>query len=452
MINAIRAYIEEHKLLCHNDLILLAVSGGIDSMVMLHLFQRLYYRFAVAHCNFHLRGNESDGDEQFVREYCQKNTIEIHVTNFDTKTYASEHGVSIEVAARELRYAYFDKLCKQHGYNKIAVAHNLNDSAETLLLNLTRGTGIRGLCGIQPVNGKIIRPLLFASRSQIETYAAKQNLNFRVDSTNSDTTYRRNYIRHKVLPIIREINPSIDRTIAQTAQRLSQATILIEQGLNALSQQVTTYRNNELIFSVDTLQQSGCATLFLVETLAQYGFSAQQALQVADLLKATSGKRIESQNHVVIRNRDELVMVPKKILHETTNSENADTQNDSEIKIDAGTISIQQPIGLTFEYQPISKVSLKPNPNIAYIDADKLTYPLTLRPWRPGDRFVPFGMKNHKKISDFLINNKIPLHYKSSIYVLTSGKQIVWLVGHRLDNRFKIEKTTCNVLIINKID
>lgn len=439
MITAFCAYIENNGLLSPDDKVLLGVSGGPDSMVMLHLFQRTAFRLAVVHCNFHLRGSESDSDERFVRDYCNKNGLILHVVGFDTMGYVAEHRVSVEVAARELRYAYFDELCRLHGYTKIAVAHNLNDSAETVILNLARGTGIRGLCGIRPANGKVVRPLLFATRAEIEAYAVKNGLYYRTDSTNADTVYRRNYVRHKVMPELKELNPSVDRAIAQTACYVQEAYELVQNQLSSIRQRVIScHHDGSISFSVDELRKQNCINLFMVEELALYAFSSQQAEQAAALLNAETGKRVESETHIIYRNRQSLILLPKGGIAVDG------------VEIKEGTGSIVSPINLRFDCFDAADVEFERSGEVAFIDSDKLSYPLTLRKWRPGDRFVPFGMHGFKKISDFLVDIKLPLHQKSNVYVLISANKIVWVVGQRLDNRFRISDVTRHVLRVRR--
>lgn len=438
MLNSFRSYIEKHKLLTVTDKVLLAVSGGADSMVMLYLFQQIDVQIQVAHCNFYLRAEESNTDEQFVRGYCSQNGIKLHVANFDTNQYAKHNKVSIELAARELRYNYFNQICNEFDCNKIAVAHNLNDSAETVILNLSRGTGIKGLTGIRPINENIIRPLLFATRAQIEQFAQQVGLQYRTDSTNIDTKYRRNYVRHVVMPQLRGLNPSVDRAIAQTAVHLQEAMQLVNEQLNQVQKRVVSAQGDCVLLNIDALKKEQYINLFLVEQLSQYNFSPQQAQQVAGLVEVESGRRVESNSHIVYRNREYLVIAPKN------------NEVDVDVEILEHTAEVQSPIEMNIERFNACDVAIDKSPDVALLDYNKLKYPLILRKWRNGDKFMPFGMKGFKKISDFLVDIKVPMYEKNNVYVLTSEEQIVWVVGFRLDNRFRINSSTKQVVRITK--
>ena len=286
-------FIRVHRLADENDSILLGVSGGIDSMVMLHLFQKTGFKFAVAHCNFGLRGEESDGDEEFTRTYCREKGVVFHTTKFSTVQYATDKSVSIQVAARELRYDYFNELCREHGYNKIAIAHNMNDSAETVLLNLIRGAGIRGLTGIRPVHGNIIRPLLFATRPEIENYSKQLGISYREDSSNATLKYKRNFIRHRVIPLLQELNPSAVETIYDSSYHVNEAIGLVDRQLDEIRRKVVSFRKDAVLFSVEELKREPAARIFLVEELRHYGFSGNMATQVFDLLESTPGKYVD---------------------------------------------------------------------------------------------------------------------------------------------------------------
>lgn len=429
-------FIRENNLTTPNDSILLGVSGGIDSMAMLHLFQKSGFSIAVAHCNFGLRGDESDGDEQFVKYYCLMNGIVCHSIKFDTNEYASENKLSIQVAARELRYDYFEEICKEHKYTKVAIAHNLNDTVETVLLNLSRGTGIKGVAGIKVMNGNIIRPLLFATRSEIEAFTIKHDIKFREDSSNSTTKYKRNFIRHKIIPELRYLNPSVDRAIADTANHLQEAVWLVEEQLDRIRQAVVSRKGEDILFSTEALKKERSARFFLVEELNQFGFSPSMASAVVELLNSESGRRVESSSHTLYKDREFLILTPKK------------AKDDDVVQIDTNTNSISSPIKLKVEVIDVSNIVIEKDPDIALIDYAKLKFPLTLRVWQPGEKFIPFGMNGFKKISDFLVDIKVPMHEKNNVYVLVSGDEIVWVVGYRIDNRFKIDEKSSSVLKI----
>ena len=428
-------FIRENNLTTPDDSILLGVSGGIDSMVMLHLFLKSGFKIAVAHCNFSLRADESDGDEQFVKYYCLMNGIVCHSIKFDTNEYAAENKLSIQVAARELRYAYFEEICKEYKYTKVAIAHNLNDTAETVLINLCRGTGIKGVAGIKVMNGNIIRPLIFATRIEIEDFAKSHDVKYREDSSNSTTKYKRNFIRHKIIPELRYLNPSVDRAIADTANHLQEAVWLVEEQLDRIRDVVISKQGEDTLFSVEALKKERSARFFLVEELNQFGFSPSMASAVVELLNAESGRRVESSTHILYKDREFLILTSKKV------------KDDSEILISEDTKLISSPIKLKIEtLDDISDVKIEKDPDIALLDCSKLQFPLKIRVWQPGDKFIPFGMTGFKKISDFLVDIKVPLHQKNNVYVLLSGDDIAWVIGYRIDNRFRIDEQTSNVI------
>ncbi len=428
-------FIRENNLTTPDDSILLGVSGGIDSMVMLQLFLKSGFKIAVAHCNFGLRADESDGDEQFVKYYCLMNGIVCHSIKFDTNEYAAENKLSIQVAARELRYAYFEEICKEYKYTKVAIAHNLNDTAETVLINLCRGTGIKGVAGIKVMNGNIIRPLIFATRIEIEDFAKSHDVKYREDSSNSTTKYKRNFIRHKIIPELRYLNPSVDRAIADTANHLQEAVWLVEEQLDRIRDVVISKQGEDTLFSVEALKKERSARFFLVEELNQFGFSPSMASAVIELLNAESGRRVESSTHTLYKDREFLILTSKKV------------KDDSETLISEDTKSISSPVKLKIEtLGDISDVKIEKDPDIALLDCSKLQFPLKIRIWQPGDKFIPFGMSGYKKISDFLVDIKVPLHQKNNVYVLVSGDDIAWVIGYRIDNRFRIDEQTSNVI------
>lgn len=428
-------FIRKNNLANQDDSILAAVSGGIDSMVMYNLLHKAGFKIAVAHCNFGLRGEESDADEQFVKYQCLMSGVAFHSIKFDTIDYAKEYKLSTQVAARELRYNYFDELVKEYKYTKVAIAHNLNDVSETLLLNLTRGTGIKGLAGIKASNGNVIRPLLFATRQEIEIFSQQHDIKFREDSSNSTTKYKRNFIRHKIIPELKQLNPVVDRSIAFTANHIQEAIWLVEEQIDRIRKSVVTVNGNDVLFSIDQLRKERCASFFMVEELSNYGFSPSSASQVVDLINSESGRRVESQSHAIYRDRNNLILVERK-----------SSMNDC-LSIDASIRKIETPINLNIDlFDDVTNLLIERNPSVALIDFDKLKFPLSLRVWADGDKFMPFGMNGYKKISDFLVDNKVPMHKKSNVYVLLSGNEIVWVIGYRIDNRFRIDKGTKKVL------
>lgn len=428
-------FIRENNLTTPDDSILLGVSGGIDSMVMLYLFLKSGFKIAVAHCNFGLRADESDGDEQFVKYYCLMNGIVCHSIKFDTNEYAAENKLSIQVAARELRYAYFEEICREYKYTKVAIAHNLNDTAETVLINLFRGTGIKGVAGIKVMNGNIIRPLLFATRTEIEDFGKSHDVKYREDSSNSTTKYKRNFIRHKIIPELRYLNPSVDRAIADTANHMQEAVWLVEEQLGRIREVVISKQGEDTLFSVEALKKERSARFFLVEELNQFGFSPSMASAVIELLNAEPGRKVESSTHTLYKDRAFLILTSKKV------------KDDTEFFISKDTTSIASPVKLKIEtFGDVSDLKIEKDPDIALLDYSMLQFPLKLRIWQPGDKFIPFGMSGYKKISDFLVDIKVPMHQKNNVYVLVSGDDIVWVVGYRIDNRFRIDEQTKNIV------
>jgi tRNA(Ile)-lysidine synthase len=428
-------YIRMHQMATDQDKILVGVSGGIDSMVLLHLLTHAGFSVGVAHCNFSLRGEESDADEQFVRYHCLMNGIPVHSIKFDTLEYANENGLSIQVAARELRYAYFDEICKEHKYTRIAIAHNLNDSVETVLINLTRGTGLKGLSGIKPINGNIIRPLLFATRNQIEEYATLHKISYREDSSNATIKYKRNFIRHKVMPLLRELNPSADISIYQTSQHLYEAQLLVERQLLHIRKEIVHEDRGVVYLDIQKLKSEPAANLFLVDILSDFNYTPAMAGEVYGLLESSTGSKVESDTHVVFRDRNQLIIQPKQIFQPHL------------VQVDANTRHIDHPIKLNITLNDYSKgFPLEKDPKVANLDFAKIEFPLSIRPWQPGDRFIPFGMTGFKKISDFLVDIKLPLADKGKVFVLTSANEIVWVIGHRIDNRFRVDDETQKVL------
>jgi tRNA(Ile)-lysidine synthase len=437
MIKSFKRFIEEHSLIPPRSKILLAVSGGVDSMVMLRLFKKCGYNFAVAHCNFQLRGNESDDDEQLVRNTCQQEAIRLYVKNFDTKAYALENKVSIQVAARELRYAWFDELRDMHNFSAVAVAHNKNDISETLLFNLARGTGLKGLSGIKPNTNGIIRPLLFALRMEIEEFAIANSIAFRNDSSNSQTKYARNRIRHNVLPELEKINEGAIDNIYRTSLFVANSWQAIEKMNSTFRDEVRSEAGDEVNLSISRLKAYPFRQIFLVEELTTFGFSPAMVLDIEKSIFSQAGKMFFAKDYQIVRDRDSLIISPLKF-----------SSKPAEIVIDKETTIISNPFPLKFEVVNRKGFQIPKSSNVGVFNLDLLTFPLVLRPWREGDWFIPFGMKGRKKISDFLTDQKIPLHQKASVFVLESDGNIIWVVGHRIDNRFGIDNDCEKVLVV----
>jgi tRNA(Ile)-lysidine synthase len=433
-------YAREKNLFSPGEKVLLAVSGGLDSMVMLHLFSRNGIQAGIAHCNFHLRGQESDDDETFVKQCADTYGMPFFGRGFDTKHYAAAQGVSTQMAARTLRYDWFNELMDTHGYDKMAVAHHADDNVETVLLNLIRGTGLKGACGIAPINNRLIRPLLFATREQISRYAADNGIAYREDRSNASDDYARNYIRHHVTPGLKTLNPSLAKTFRHNSEYLTQAWCLLEELVKKNKAAWCVRHHDEWRIDIKALQQTAAPDFWLFELLQDFGFNSAQTADISGTLNAQPGKHFFSATHELVKDRDSLIIGLK------SKTEDDSTQTG---KIQKTDTHLAYPIDLTLEQRLYDGISALPqDKHVACLDADKLRFPLTVRLWHEGDAFTPLGMKGKKKLSDFLIDQKIPLPHKQQQWVILSGNDIVWLVGQRLDDRYKVTPQTKNILQI----
>ena len=441
-------------MIAEGEKIVLALSGGMDSMVLADLLPKAKVEFVAAHCNFHLRGEESDGDEKFVREFAEKHDIQCFVKHFETEKYAAEQGISIEMAARDLRYAWFEELRQQLGYDKIAVAHHADDQAETFFINLLRGAGLRGLKGMQPQNGIIIRPLLWASREQIHRYAVENQIVWREDHTNAESVYLRNKIRNQLLPAFDELKPDARQGLYKSLEHLASENELYRELLKEKLAQIVEQdgdvqrlpysafldcfvpRNDAKRLSEAKVPElvEGPVYSFqlLFEWLRNYGFNTDQCRFIFEAMETGIGNQYCSPTHKVVIGRNELQLSGLK-----------EDAND-EIQIDEGEWEVFSPIHLC-----LSKLEKTPDfvidksSDVAQLDFDKLKFPLTLRHWRHGDRFHPLGMKGSKLLSDFFVDQKFTEWQKRKVWLLVSADgDILWVVGHRIDDRFKIKKET----------
>lgn len=415
MIYKVEKYIAKHNLLNKEKCVLVALSGGADSVALLVALLKLGYRTEAVHCNFHLRGEESNRDEAFVRELCQRRGVKLHVIDFDTTQYAKEKGISIEMAARELRYDAFEKLRKDIDAGAIAVAHHMDDSAETLLLNLVRGTGIRGLHGIQPKNGHIVRPLLCVERDEITEYLKWRNEDFVTDSTNLEDEFTRNKIRLNILPLMQEINPSIVESLTLTAERIGEAEKVyakaIEEGIARVK------RGN--IIDIESLKHEPSPQALLYEILHPIGFNGTQINDILQSLNGGSGRTFSCDNWQLTKDRTTLIITPKNEEPCTSTT----LPCNGTIETPHGTL-----VCATQEFNGI----IERKKEIATIDCDKVQLPLMLRNWQQGDRFTPFGMRGSKLVSDYLTDRKKSLIDKQRQLVVTDATgKIVWLVGER---------------------
>lgn len=421
-----------------SDRFLLAVSGGIDSVAMAHLFKSGGRDFAIAHCNFQLRGEESQRDQEFVATLSSDLQVPFFVTSFDTGTYASSHGISVQMAARDLRYDWFEELSTKQNFNHIAIAHNKNDVVETMLLNLSRGTGIRGLMGIRPVLKKIVRPLLFASRNKIMLYAGEHGLKWREDSSNLETKYHRNKIRHTIIPAFESINPSFIQNAVDTSKRIEQTGKLLSIILDQIKQELWTESPGRITININKLKEYPANDLLLFELLRDFGISQLSEQMIINSLESDTGKQFHTRTHTFTHDRDYLIVTPKT------------TPDPCEITIESDTVLLNYPLRLYFDtIEKTAGFKIPGQKNKAALDADKITYPLILRVWKPGDRFYPLGLQGSKKISDYLIDIKVPLPDKKHIWILECQGEIVWVVNHRIDDRFKLTEETRKILIID---
>lgn len=421
----VEKFIDQKSLFERRDKVLVALSGGADSVALLRVLHALGYQCECAHCNFHLRGEESNRDETFVQQLCQKFDIPLHVTHFDTTDYAHTKRISIEMAARELRYQWFETLRQSIGASVIAVAHHRDDSVETFLLNLIRGTGINGLKGIAPKNGYVVRPLLQESRENILDYLQHLNQEYVTDSTNLQDEYMRNKIRLNLLPLMKELNPSVSESIAATADRLADAALIYNKEREMAIQRVM---KGERVISISALLDETAPSSLLFELLHPYGFNSSQIKDIYQSLSGQSGKRFHSSQWEVLRDRDSL------ILH---------SFNEEEINHVLPT--------LTYETVDITPDFIIPrDKHIACLDADKVTLPLTVRKWQAGDKFTPLGMNGKKNVSDYLTDRKFTLFQKEHQYVACQGDKIVWLIGERIDNAYRIDTDSKRAVIVRQ--
>ena len=454
MIDQFQAYINRYNLLAEGDKVILALSGGIDSMVLADLLLKAKVEFVAAHCNFHLRGAESDGDDWFVRKFAEKRGIQCFVKHFETEKYAAKYGISIEMAARDLRYTWFEQLRKELGYDKIVVAHHADDQAETFFINLLRGAGLRGLKGMQPRNGVIIRPLLWASREQIRQYAVENQVTWREDHTNAESVYLRNKIRNQLLPVFDELQPGARQGLYKSLEFLASENELYRLLLDEKLEQIVERDGDvqRLPYAAMLSGAVGPSTLrvasgtagsgtsvfsfqLLFEWLRQYGFNTDQCRFIYESIGTGTGNQYCSSTHRVVVGRDDLQL-----------SEIKENTND-EIPIEVGEEEILSPIHLQLsKLEKTADFVIDKCPELAQLDFDKIRFPLTLRHWRYGDRFHPLGMKGSKLLSDFFVDQKFTEWQKRNVWLLaTADGDILWVVGQRIDDRFKVTAETKSV-------
>ncbi len=437
-------FVQARKMFLAQEPILLAISGGIDSMVMADLFHRCGYRFGIAHCNFGLRGEESEADEQFVRLKAAQLNVPFHTERFDTRERARRNRVSIQMAARELRYDWFDKIRQEHGYRYTATAHHLDDQAETFLINLARGTGIAGLHGIPVQTGSIIRPLMFTGRAEIEAYARRHKVAFRHDHSNDELKYTRNRVRQEIVPALKKLNPDFIRGLSETIRRISEFEQAGQHELETWSAKAVRRQDNEWVLDIGTIPVDRPPGPYLWKVMAPFGFNETQLDNLLRCLHGEGRRRFSSATHRLDREKG-CIRISRK--------EKKAVDREYEIELFSRSKKMSRPLSL--HYRRITAVDSYEIPAtgaIASLDFGKLVFPLILRRWRAGDSFHPLGMRKRKKISDFFIDQKVVQKDREEAWLLSSGGQIVWILGHRIDHRYRVTIATREILRIEIVN
>ena len=442
MLTSFNRYIATNQLFTKDSSVLVAVSGGIDSVTLLSLLVQSHIKqLAIAHCNFQLRGKEADVDEEFVSELAQQYGLPFFVTRFNTEQYATEQKISIQEAARVLRYQWFEKIRKENGFDWVAVGHNKNDVAETFLFNLVRGTGPAGLSGIKPKTGHIIRPLLFATRQEITDYAHEHQLKYREDSSNRSEKYSRNFIRHKILPLLSDINPQALDHIFATTTKINETNDIANETIRNLTNRIVLKQNDKITVSIPLLLKQKHPLTFLHFLLKDYDFSAKE---LPKILKALTqpGRQFFSPTHTLLIDREFFY------IFKTTPKDITDTYI-----INSFTHEITEPLSLKFMVVENTKdLEIKKYPRLAYLDFDKVSFPITIRRWQKGDSFQPFGMQGQKKLSDYFVDRKFSILQKQEMWLMETHQAICWLIGERIDHRFAVTNHTKRILQIEKTE
>ncbi len=453
MIQRVKSYIQQNNLFNSGSPILVACSGGVDSMVLIDALLKLNYKIVIAHCNFQLRGEESNEDEKFVTQFAQQNNIDFHSIKFDTKDFKKDKTISTQMAARELRYEWFEKIRKENQYHFIATAHHLDDQLETILLNFTKGTGIKGLKGIQAKNGFVVRPFLEISKQEILDYAIENKVAFREDSSNASDDYQRNLIRHQIVPQLQKINPSLHATMIGFVDRMNDYDTLSNEQIEVAKKKCYSEKNGIVEIKLGFIKTHKAGQTILFHLLKEFGFNSDVVNQLFQsfktLEKLKSGNQFFSETHRIVIDRKSLFVVPKNIEKENYLS------------------FVQLPNQIIFNnykiqcsFVPINESSIKPSNRYAYFDADKIEFPLMVRYYKEGDYFYPFGMSKpktpgkigKKKLSKYFKDEKFSLLEKENTAVLFSGEKLIWLVNHRTDDRFKVTEKTKTVLKLVLVD
>ncbi|WP_349267691.1 tRNA lysidine(34) synthetase TilS [Pseudalgibacter alginicilyticus] len=422
---------KEHK-------ILIAISGGKDSVVLTHLCHKLKLNISLVHCNFNLRGIESDGDEEFVLQLAEDLDLEVFIESFDTETYAKEQKLSIQLACRELRYHWFAELAEQLKFDYVLTAHHADDNLETFLINFIRGTGLEGLTGIPEVNGLFVRPILSFSSEDINSFAKANQIKWRDDSSNASKKYLRNKLRHDIIPILKEMNPRLLQSFQNTQNNLKESTEIVKERMDDfLAKAIVSIDENEVKFNISEFKKLKNPKPYLYESLKEFGFT--QWGDILNLLDAETGKQVFSENYRLIKNRAHLLLSE---IAKSVNKSMLISEKDKQIQTPFGTLFFDEN-----DESPNDVFSERQN-NVIFVDKNQLKYPLTIRKYEEGDVFYPFGMIGKKKLSKYFKDEKLSLLDKEKVWVLCSGNDIVWVVNRRADNRFKVTKNTKNILKI----
>lgn len=429
------AFIEQQQLFTLQHRLLVACSGGVDSMVLCHLLQTNRFNFAIAHCNFQLRGAESDADETLVKDYGIANGIKVFVKHFDTKKFTGENKLSVQAAARQLRYAWFEELMQTDHYDYLLTAHHADDNVETVLMNFFKGTGIRGLKGILPKRDNIVRPLLFASKKEIIEYATAHQIKWREDASNASDKYTRNFFRNNIIPQVEQVIPQASQRVKDTLEHLQEATELFEQAIDMYRSKLFVHKGEEVHIPVAKFASVKPFATIAFELLKSYGFNTVSATDIKQLLKAETGRYLSGSTHRIIKNRSWLIVAPLAHAHASCI---AIDEKDESVLFENGRLFI----GKTGS-RDISKEAAT-----ATLDAKQISFPLLLRKWKAGDYFYPLGMPKKKKVARFLIDQKLSQTEKEKTWVLVSNNRIVWVIGYRIDDRFKVKEETKTVLKI----
>lgn len=439
MLTRFKQNIEEKKLFAPSGRLLLAVSGGVDSVVLCELCRRVGFSFEIAHANFQLRGEESKGDERFVRGMAECYRVPLHVKHFDTAAYAEQNKLSVQVAARELRYAWFKELMVDGGLQFVLTAHHGDDNVETVLMNFFRGTGISGLRGMLDKHDNIVRPMLPFTKTEILAFAKENNLAWREDSSNASDKYSRNYFRNAVIPMVNKVFPEAESNLLNNIERFGDIDQLYRQSIDLHKKKLVEFRGNEAHIPLLKLKKANPLRTILFEIISEYHFTAHQLNDVVHLLDAEQGKFVQSRTHRIFVNRGWLIISPLHTVHATNILIEADLK---QIIFADGILQLSE--------ASAEHIHLSGSQEIAELDYRTIQFPLCLRRWKAGDYFYPLGMKKKKKVARFLIDQKISPSQKEKVWILESGKKICWVIGMRIDDRFKITPSTKQVLRIER--